>query len=243
MSSARVRLSRPVIAAAAIELLDEAGLDALTMRAVAARLGAGTMSLYRHVASRDELLDLVVTELADQIELGPQSQDWRADLAAVATRMKEALVKRPQLVLLLTSRAKATATSLRALDTTLGILRRAGLSPRDAVRANHALGNLVAGAALWESEGRPASGPPPAASEDLENVLWAGEELFAGTAQQRFDHALGLLLDGIQASLPGHRPSEVPGGSPQAIRGTGSARSVERESDLGAVGAGVDIGD
>lgn len=201
MSSERIRLSRSSIAAAAIELLDEAGLDGLTMRAVAARLGAGTMSLYRHVANRDELLDLVVTELTGRIEWDPPSQDWRADLVAVATRMKEALVKRPQLTLLLTSRARATATSLRALDLTLGILRAAGLGPREAVRANHALGNLVAGAALWEAEAQPVGPSGDRPDESLEHIAWAGEELFAGTAQERFAHGLGLLLDGIQAKV------------------------------------------
>lgn len=202
MSSERVILSRAAIASAAIQILDENGLEGLTMRAVAGKLGAGTMSLYRHIENRDELLDLVVTELADRIQFDPPSGDWRTDLANVAGRMKEELVRRPQLTLLLTSRARATATSLRALNSTLGILRTAGLGARDAVRANHALGNLVAGAALWEAEPRDPGKPQDASpAPDLENLVWAEAELFAGTAQERFEHGLKLLLDGIQASL------------------------------------------
>lgn len=202
MSTKRVSLSRSSIASAAIELLDEHGLEGLTMRAVAGKLGAGTMSLYRHVDNRDELLDLVVTTLSNRIEFDPPSGDWRTDLTRVACRMKEELVRRPQLTMLLTSRARATAPSLRSLNTTLGILRAAGLSPREAVRTNHALGNLVAGAALWEAEARhPDSTPDTSAAPELENIAWAGAELFAGTAQERFEHGLRLFLNGIQAGL------------------------------------------
>jgi AcrR family transcriptional regulator len=202
MSSERVILSRATIASAAIGVLDESGMDGLTMRAVAGKLGAGTMSLYRHVENRDELLDLVVTELADKIQFDPLSGDWRTDLANVAGRMKEELVMRPQLTLLLTSRARATAASLRGLNSTLGILRTAGLGAREAVRANHALGNLVAGAALWEAQaGRPGSPQDASPAPELENLVWAEAELFAGTAHERFEHGLKLLLDGIQASL------------------------------------------
>lgn len=206
MSSQRVPLSRPAIAAAAIELLDEVGIEGLTMRAVAARLGAGTMSLYRHVASRDELLDLVVTELTERIEFGTPSGDWRTDLAWVARRTKEALVSRPQLTLLLTSRAGSTAATLRALDHTLGILRAAGLGPREAVRINHALGNLVAGAALWEAEGRRGSVERARPASAMENLAWAADELFAGAPEDRFEYGLRLLLDGIAARLADGSP-------------------------------------
>ncbi len=220
MSSERVSLSRSSIAAAAIEVLDEKGLEGLTMREVARKLGAGTMSLYRHVESRDELLDLVVTTLTNRVELDPLTGDWRADLTRVACRMKEELVLRPQLTMLLTTRARATAPSLRALDTTLGILRAAGMSPREAVRANHALGNLVAGAALWEAETRRMErthddSPDP----DRENIVWAGAELYAGTTQERFEHGLQLLLDGMQARLPDRRGTSGragPGAAPHA---------------------------
>lgn len=208
MSSERVPLSRPAIAAAAIDLLDEVGVDGLTMRAVAARLGSGTMSLYRHVAGRDELLDLVVTELTDRIEFGTPSGDWRTDLASVARHTRRALVSRPQLTLLLTERAGSTAATLRALDHTLGILRAAGLGPREAVRTNHALGNLVAGAALWEAEGRRAPVPArDAPAPSRENLAWAAGELFAGTPEDRFEYGLRLLLDGIEASLAGGSPA------------------------------------
>ena len=138
---------------AAVAILDETGLDGLTMRAVADRLDAGAMSLYRHVASRDELLDLVVARLTAGVTHHVRTGDWRADLAALAHDTRAALMRRPNLTVLLTSRAASAGSGMVALDHALGILRDAGFPPRDAVLANHALGNYVAGAALWEAVG------------------------------------------------------------------------------------------
>lgn len=160
------------------------------MRAVAGKLGAGTMSLYRHIENRDELLDLVVTELVDRIQFDPPSGDWCTDLPNVAGRMKEELVMRPQLTLLLTSRARATATSLRGLNSTLGILRTAGLGAREAVRANHALGNLVAGAALWEAEARRPESLKTLAPHPTWRTL-PGPRLSCSPARHRSDSSMG----------------------------------------------------
>jgi AcrR family transcriptional regulator len=204
---------------AAVTLLDEQGPDGLTMRAVADRLGAGAMSLYRHVASRDELLDLVVARLLDGVVRRPRTGGWRADLEAIAGDMHAALVRRPQLTVLLTSRAGSGTGGLRDLDVTLGVLRGAGLSARDAALANHALGNYVAGAALWEAAGLGGSSGLERRERADEaarvlaalrpgvapNVQWAAGELFEGTAGDRFAYGLALLLDGVAARLPPDR--------------------------------------
>ncbi len=84
IAASRPILTRERIVAAAVALVDEAGPDALTMRAVADRLGAGAMSLYRHVTSRDELLDLVLVAMTATVLSTPLSGDWRADLASIA---------------------------------------------------------------------------------------------------------------------------------------------------------------
>lgn len=211
----RATLSREAIVDAAVAILDEQGLDGLTMRAVADRLGAGAMSLYRHVASRDELLDLVVVRLTAGVTRGARTGDWRADLASLAHDTRAALVRRPNLTVLLTSRAASAGSGVATLDHALGILRDAGFSPRDAVLANHALGNYVAGAALWEAVGlagtsgeerrqradeaaRALAALPP---DTAPNVLWAAGELFAGTLDDRFAFGLGVVLDGLEVRL------------------------------------------
>jgi AcrR family transcriptional regulator len=205
---------------AAVAILDEDGLDGLTMRAVADRLGSAAMSLYRHVESRDALLDLVVLRLTSEATGLLRTGDWRADLAALAHEMRAVLLRRPNLTVLLTSRAASPAAGLANLDHALGILRDAGLSPADAALANHALGNYVAGAALWEAVGLGgASGEerrqraaaaalalaevPPGTAP---NVAWASGALFAGTLEDRFSFGLKLLLDGIAARVEASRP-------------------------------------
>jgi AcrR family transcriptional regulator len=80
----------------AITIADTEGLPALSMRRVAADLGSGTASLYRYVASRDDLLDLMIDEVkgAEDTEL---TGDWRADLASVARPVRATLLRHPWL--------------------------------------------------------------------------------------------------------------------------------------------------
>jgi AcrR family transcriptional regulator len=209
---ARAVLTREAIVAAGVELVDAAGPDALTMRAVAGRLGSGVMSLYRHVADRDALLDLVLDAMAGEIPATPLTGDWRVDAAALARDVRSVLLRRPQLTVLLTSRADRAVGGLAALDRALVIFRSVGLSQQEAVEANHALGNLVAGAALWDAVGmggmsgaerrarREAAAvavealPPDA----LPSITWAGDALFSGSPDERFEAGLAMLLDGIE---------------------------------------------
>jgi AcrR family transcriptional regulator len=208
-------LTRDRIVDAAVGLVDEAGLDALTMRAVGKRLGAGTMSLYRHVSGREELLDLVLQAMAAELSPAALSGDWRADLTTIAREVRAGLLRRPHLTVLLTSRAGRGRAELPELDRTLGVLRSAGFGRRGAVMANHALGNYVAGAALWEAIGLAGtSGEQREAErqrvvEMVEQVpadvfpglAWVGPKIVAGSMDERFEFGLACLLDGFEARL------------------------------------------
>jgi AcrR family transcriptional regulator len=208
-------LTRDRIIEAAVAVVDEGGIDALTMRAVSRRLGAGTMSLYRHVASRDELLDLVLEAMASEVGSSPLTGRWRDDLASIARDMRSGLVKRPQLTVLLTSRSGRGGAELPMLDRTLGVLRGAGFGRRGAARANQALGNYVAGAALWEAVGlagthgedreaqRQAVADMVAAlpADVFPNLAWVGSRITADGPDDRFEFGLTCLLDGFEAYL------------------------------------------
>ena len=211
----RPALTRDRIVEAAIAVVDETGPDALTMRAVAQRLGAGAMSLYRHVSGRDELLDLVVAAMAAEGAATPRTGDWRADLEAIARDVRASLLKRPHLTVLLTSRSGRGGAELPLLDRTLGVLRAAGFGRRGAVMANHALGNYVAGAALWEAVGLAGATGPERASlrqaaadavtalspDQFPALAWVGPKLIAGSVDDRFEFGLACLLDGFAAYL------------------------------------------
>ncbi len=212
---ARAALSRDAIVAAAVSLVDEAGAEALTMRAVADRLNCGVMSLYRHVADREALLDLVLEAMAGDVSLPQLTGDWRLDLTSIARGIRGQLLRRPHLTVLLTSRAGRGRAELPGLDLTLGVLRSAGFTPRDAVLANHALGNFVAGAALWEAVGLAgATGEERARrraaaldavtsvpADAFPNLHWAGHALVEGSLDERFEFGLARLLDGFETLL------------------------------------------
>ncbi len=199
----------------AVALVDEAGPDALTMRAVARRLGAGTMSLYRHVSGREELLDLVLQALAGEISPPAATGDWRADLTAIAREIRAGLLRRPHLTVLLSSRSGRGGAELPALDRALGVLRSAGFGRRGAVMANHALGNYVAGAALWEAIGLAGSSGDQRETERqrviemvealppdvFPGLAWVGPKIVAGSLDERFEFGLSCLLDGFEARL------------------------------------------
>lgn len=191
----RPALTREAIVSAATAILDREGPEALSMRTVAAELGCGVMSLYRHVADRDELLDLVLARLVAAITLPPATGRWQDDLAGVARAFRAALVARPQLTPLLTARAGRNQGSLALLDATLAVLRDAGLDPQQAVLAGSALGNLVAGAALQEVAGA----VPVDQDEDLAHLAWARPALITTTADERFEFGLRLIIEAIES--------------------------------------------
>ena len=202
--------------AAAIAVLDADGLAGLTMRRVARELDAGAMSLYRHVAGREELLDLVLESLAAEVPVSPCTGAWRDDVAALARDVRAALLRRRDLTLLLTARLGQGPAGLAALERGLAVFRDGGFPVRDAVRANHALGTYVAGVCTWEAVGLGGAVDPierAARAADAGAALAALElgafprlaeaagELFAGTAEDRFEYGLAVLLDGFAARL------------------------------------------
>ncbi|WP_236653725.1 TetR/AcrR family transcriptional regulator [Streptacidiphilus melanogenes] len=96
--------SRAEITAAAVELADREGLDAVSMRRVAAALGTGAASLYRYVATRDDLLDLMTDSTAAEYELAAPTGDWHADLLAVAAQARRIMLRHPWLPALVVTR-------------------------------------------------------------------------------------------------------------------------------------------
>ncbi len=209
-------LSRERVVAAAIAVLDAEGFAGLSMRRVARELDTGAMSLYRHVAGREELLDLALDGLAAEIATPEPTGEWRSDLAAVAGAVRGALLQRRDLTLLLTARLGRGTSALPGLDRTIGIFLRAGFTPRDAVRSNHALGMYVAGAATWEAVGLDGEADPAARADRaadaaarlgalpagmVPNLVAVADELFAGSSDERFDYGLAALIEGFVARL------------------------------------------
>jgi AcrR family transcriptional regulator len=114
--------SRESIAAAAVRLADEQGFDAVSMRRVAAEIGAGTMSLYRYVPSKEDLLDLMIDQVSGELRLPEATGDVRADLLEVLRRQRALIHEHLWLVQALRSAPSPGPNALRYMDWLLSVL-------------------------------------------------------------------------------------------------------------------------
>ncbi|HEY3886292.1 MAG TPA: TetR/AcrR family transcriptional regulator C-terminal domain-containing protein, partial [Vicinamibacterales bacterium] len=139
----RRTLDQAQVVRAALELLDEAGLDELTMRRLAGRLGVKAASLYRHVRDKNELLALLGDEISGEIPLPEQHGDWREQLKTLARNVRRGLLAHRDGPRVLASTPPSGPRRLRHVEAVLRILRDAGLSERDAARAAYHMNNVV----------------------------------------------------------------------------------------------------
>ena len=115
-------LSRAEIVSTAIAVADAEGPDAISMRRIARELGAGAMSLYWHVGSKEELLDLMLESIEAEIEVPEPSGDWRADLGAFAHRTRAAMSRHRWAMEFIGGRPPSGPNDARNLERLLGLL-------------------------------------------------------------------------------------------------------------------------
>jgi AcrR family transcriptional regulator len=147
--SARTPLTKELILRTAIGLADESGLEALSMRNLAGRLGVTAMSLYNHVANKDEILEGMIDAVFDEIEM-PHSAEWKEAILKSSISAREAMVRHPWATSLMMSSQGAGPSRLRHGDWLLGTLRSAGLSDEMIFHAYHALESHLLGWTLQQ---------------------------------------------------------------------------------------------
>lgn len=141
----RPPLTRDQILGAALTLADTEGLDPLSMRRVAAALGVEAMSLYNHIANKDDLLDAMVDHVIGEIALPALGGDWRAEIRQRAVSAHGVLLRHPWAALLILSRINTGPNMLRYVNATVGCLREAGFSYAQADHAWNAIDSHVYG--------------------------------------------------------------------------------------------------
>ncbi|WP_084130975.1 TetR/AcrR family transcriptional regulator [Actinocatenispora sera] len=207
-------LTERVVLDAGVRLMVRDGLDAVTMRGLAAELGVRAASLYRYVRNKDELLDALADELFAGIDLTRYAQDdWRAALTAMAAALRRHLLARRDSARLIAGRFTTGPNALRNIEALLAVLRGAGLSDHDAAFAtytyvtwlfgfvaaeqNRLSAEVAAGMApreyLDRLAGRLRAMPP----DRYPHVVALAGELTAPDLAARFDFALARLLAGI----------------------------------------------
>lgn len=218
-------LTRAIVVETALQVIDDEGLEALSMRALADRLGVTPRALYRHVADKDDLLRGVANLILGEVTLSPHSQSWRETLLQLGTELRRALIRHPHAAPLYARRMSVFPAVIAIADVIVDALTTIGVPGEDAVRTGHVLFNYTLGFVLAEAPYRTGAEPPgpydpfmgiePAAAASARReapflTRFTNDGLFASDEQYAF--GLSLIVD----SLAGHaaHPAESGTGAP-----------------------------
>jgi AcrR family transcriptional regulator len=204
----RARFTTEQIAAAALGIVDNAGVGALSMRALAAALGTGPMTMYNYVPDKEGLEELVVAAVVDEVRLPEPTDDWVEDVHAAAAAMWRGIRAHPAAIPLVLTRRTSSATGFAVADAVIGALGRGGLKDADRLAAFHAVLALVVGAAQAELAGpftRGSNATDAAArigsvaATTYPNVEALSHVAVHTSVEADFERGLRMLLDGIAA--------------------------------------------
>jgi AcrR family transcriptional regulator len=147
----RIPLSRERVLRVAVAFADQSGVGSLSMRKLGEALGVEAMSLYNHIANKDELLDGMVDLVFAEIDLPPRGADWKTAMRERAVSARQALSRHPWAIGLMESRTSPGPATLRHHDAVIGSLREAGFSIEMAAHAFSVLDSYIYGFALQEA--------------------------------------------------------------------------------------------
>ena len=145
----RVPLTRERILATAIIQADAGGIDSLSMRRLGQSLGVEAMSLYNHVANKDDILNGILELVMEEIALPAPGANWKAGIRASAMSAHEVLLRHSWACDLMMSPSGVSMARLRWMDSVLGTLRQSGFSVDLTHHAYHALDSHIVGFTLW----------------------------------------------------------------------------------------------
>jgi TetR/AcrR family tetracycline transcriptional repressor len=215
-TATRAPVSRAAIVSAALELLAETGLDGVSFRRIATRLGVSAPTLYWHVDNKRQLMDLMAEELVHRtgtVYDGPApGQPWWEWLRNDAQRMFDALIATRDAPRVLAGN-RPSPDSFAGIERVLAVLVDAGLTPGQAQQTLFALGAYVIGSAVeWQAEAeRAAMQPLPDPANDELNAVraraLADQPVLLAAITERlnsphsaaFEYGLDLLIDGLRA--------------------------------------------
>jgi len=149
-SEPRVRLNRDRVIDAAVALADSGGLEALTMRRLGEELNVEAMSIYNHVANKDDLINGMADAIFAEIELPSHSDDWRTAIRKRSISFREVLARHPWATSVRDSGTNPGPATLRHHDRVIGTFRNSGFSVPNAAHAFSAIDSYIYGYAMQE---------------------------------------------------------------------------------------------
>jgi AcrR family transcriptional regulator len=211
----------------ALALADAEGIGALTMRRLAQELGIEAMSLYHHVANKDDILDGMVDMVFGEIDLPSEGTEWKTAMRDRARSARAALTRHPWAVSIMESRSSPGPATLRHHDAVLGSCRRAGFSVQMAAHAFSLIDSYIYGFVLQEVnlpfddtddlEGVVDSMMMPFSPEDYPHLVELTTEYILQPGYSygnEFEYGLGLILDSLEAAVHEHAQERVEEPSP-----------------------------
>jgi len=207
----RGQLSRARILAATLQLVDQDGLESLTMRRLADHLQVDPMSIYNYVDGKEALLDGLAEALWNEVQLPGGETSWNETLRALAALLRQLAHDHPHAYGLVLGRGIMPESGLRAVDTALASLESAGLNREHAMEMVRTLVAYAAGYAMLE-----LSCPAPAGVTELEQLVMLTRALPSDAPARlvevarlmatcdmdyQFELGLDLILTGLEARL------------------------------------------
>ena len=204
----RPRHTRQEVVRAAVAIADAEGLDAVTIRAVAGRLGTGVMSLYSYVPDKQTLVYEMVEEVSGELDLPGPSGDWRADMHLLARRQQVLLHRHPWLIPAISHRQPLGPATLAVVEFALGALEPTGLPAGARLETFAIVNGFVISLARTELTAAPDPDEAAAQAARLGELLATGRyPRFAAALAEggppatdlaaQFERLLDRILDGL----------------------------------------------
>jgi AcrR family transcriptional regulator len=208
----RPRYGREDVARAAVEIADAEGLEAVTFRAIATRLGTGVMSLYNYIPDKQALIFAMAELITAELALPEPTGDWRADMHVVAGRQRDLALRHRWMIEAVSHLQPLGPATLDFLEFALGALEPTGLPARDRLEAIALVNGFVLNIVRAELESRAAAADPERQAAQyamLPELLSTGRyPRFAAALAEggqpetwdpavHFDRLLDRVLDGL----------------------------------------------
>jgi AcrR family transcriptional regulator len=150
----QARISRDQVLETTLHIAEERGLDGVSMRAVAERLGVTPMALYHHVRNKEALLDDLVERLLTELPIPDPTPPWQQRLHALASSLRDTAARHPDVFLMLLRRPASTPAAKHTREAVYEVLRDAGIPGELVPRVERLLSTFIIGFAASESAGR-----------------------------------------------------------------------------------------
>ena len=213
---ARAPLTRARIVEGALQLIDEAGLEKLSMRRLGALFKVEAMALYHHFKSKGELLDAVLDRLIEDVEIpAPVSSPPMQRLRLIMTQFRQVALVHPRAFILIAARRYNTPAQFAHYDGVLAVFKELGLNPKQCAHWFRLIGGYVCGAGMAEVASRELiPEPTPLALErEPQTIAWphvreVAPHLAVNRLGLAFEFSLDVLFDALASTVARSQSNE-----------------------------------